>query len=289
MEDEDSNTALNISDLMASLMLFFLFISVAFMLEIQKENDSIKSIIAVYQNSQKELNTLIKNNIKIQKENDSLKKIILVYKKSKKELNKLVESNIKIQKVNQATKNIITIYQNSKKELNKMLHNEFDKDLKQWNAEITQENTIRFFIPFESASNEVPNVFKKILTNFFPRYINILIDNKIKDEIKEIRVEGHTSNVWNNAKNKEQIYLNNLNLSQERAKNVLIYLYDIDNSILSKNESWLEKKFRVNGMAFAKPIKINNKINWDKSRRVEFSIETKTEEKIQQIINQMKK
>ena len=84
MENEESNTALNISDLMASLMLFFLFISIAFMLEIQKENDAIKNIVAVYQNS--------------------------------------------------------------KKELNKMLHTEFDKDLKKWNAEITKENTIRFFI-----------------------------------------------------------------------------------------------------------------------------------------------
>jgi outer membrane protein OmpA-like peptidoglycan-associated protein len=47
------------------------------------------------------------------------------------------------------------------------------------------------------------------LDNFFPRYLEILTNNKYKKQIKEIRIEGHTSSVWKNA-TRGQSYINNL-------------------------------------------------------------------------------
>jgi len=219
MEESDFSP---ISDLMSGLMIIFIFISIAFMLNEKNKNETIKNILIVYQNSKKKLNTL--------------------------------------------------------------LHQEFDKDLKKYNAEITDDNRIIFFIPFKSGENKIPDRFKKILNDFFPRYIKVI--SFLKKEIKSINIEGHTSNTWNKAKNSQEIYINNLILSQERAKNVLIYIYSLNN--ISKYRKWLEKILKANGLAFAKPIIINGHIDWNKSKRVEFKVVTKSEEKITEILKQLK-
>ena len=161
----------------------------------------------------------------------------------------------KIKKTKDKITQIALAYQKSKIELNKDLHKEFDKDLKKWNAEITKDNSIIFNSPevlFETGKSEIKEKFKDILNDFFPRFIKILFSPKYKNEIDEIRIEGHTSNVWLSAKKPEDIYLNNMKLSQERANSVLNYVYLIDNTIIKNNGKFLEKYLRANGMAYAK-------------------------------------
>ena len=187
-------------------------------------------------------------------------------------------------------KEIAKTYEKDKAELNKDLHIEFLKDLKKWEAEITKDNTIVFNSPnvlFESGRSVIKNGFKNILNDFFPRYIKVLSSKKYKSEIDEIRVEGHTSTGWSNAISKQNIYLNNMLLSQNRANNVLSYCYRLNADLVKKNREWLEKHFRANGMAFAKlKYKDVNKTVQDimKSRRVEFKVQMKTEEKIYKIL-----
>jgi len=229
--NEENNTFISISDLMSGLMIIFMFIGIAFMINVKKQAEEL--------NRQKEY-----------------------------------------------IQNIVFLYQNSKRFLNLQLHKEFDKDLKKWNAEITKDNIVRFYIEFETGKSEVPNKFKIILNDFFPRYIKVI--KHFKKDIKELRVEGHTSKVWSSAKTKEEVYINNLVLSQQRAKNVLIYCYKIDNPKVIKNRKFLEAKFIANGMAYSHPIRINYKINWNKSRRVEFRVITKADEKIEKIIKTIK-
>ncbi len=157
--------------------------------------------------------------------------------------------------------------------LNKILHQEFDKDLTKWNAIITDNDIFRFNAPFKTGSSVIPDSFQKILEEFFPRYIKVLTQNNFKNEIDEIRVEGHTSNVWGKNSSKEEIYLNNMHLSQLRANNVLSFCYKIDNNIIKDNRIWLEKLLRANGMSFSKPIYIaSNIVDLDKSKRVEFRV-----------------
>lgn len=198
---------------------------------------------------------------------------------------------VQIQTEQEAVKEIAMTYRKSQQSLNQDLHKEFEKDLSKWGAEITKDNIFRFNSPnvlFKSGSSEMSNQFKEILDDFFPRYIKLLT-LKYRDEVDEIRVEGHTSNVWGNAKSKKDIYLNNIRLSQNRASNVLTYCYEIDNSFINKNREWLEKQFRANGMAFAKLIyKKNGKQDFKNSRRVEFRVLTKAQEKIYKIIEQLK-
>jgi len=160
-------------------------------------------------------------------------------------------------------------------ELNKALHSEFDSDLLAWKAEITDKNIVRFNAPFSEGSDVVSNDFKKILSEFFPRYAKLLYSEKFKPEIAEIRVEGHTSYGWGKLEDEQKIYLKNMYLSQDRASNVLTYSYQQ----VGNNEQllrWLEKKLRANGMAYSKPI-LDDSMDIDpqSSRRVEFRAMTK--------------
>jgi len=191
-------------------------------------------------------------------------------------------------------KEIARTYEKDKAELYKDLNIEFSKDLIKWEAEITKDNVIVFNSPnvlFKSGQSIIKEEFKTILNEFFPRYIQVLSSKKYKDEIDEIRVEGHTSNGWNSTLSKQTIYLNNMQLSQERANNVLSYCYMIDEKSVTTHREWLETHFRANGMAFAK-LKYkdtNNTIqDFIKSRRVEFKVQMKTEEKIYKILEASK-
>lgn len=161
--------------------------------------------------------------------------------------------------------------------LNKALHQEFDKDLEKWKAIITDENNMRFNSPFEAGSKELPDEFSLILADYFPRYIKVLTNEKFKYEIDEIRVEGHTSNGWGALTDKRKIYLNNMNLSQERASNVLELCYELNNTIVEDNRVWLQDHLRANGMAFSKLLFQDDSTEQDRarSRRVEFMVVTK--------------
>jgi len=187
-------------------------------------------------------------------------------------------------------KEIAKTYEKDKAELNKDLYTEFSKDLEIWKAEITDDNVIVFNSPnvlFEAGKSDIKKGFKDILNDFFPRYIKVLSSKKYTNEIDEIRVEGHTSYGWNSTTSKQLIYLNNMTLSQYRANNVLSYCYSLDNYLIKINREWLEKYFRANGMAFAK-LKYKDKEekiqDIAKSRRVEFKVQMKTEDKIYKIL-----
>ena len=221
-----NNEWMSISDMMAGLMMIFLFIAIAFMIEVQSEQDTIKEIAMTYRKSQTSLN--------------------------------------------------------------QDLHKEFEKDLERWGAEITQDNIFRFKSPevlFKTGSSEISQDFKEIINDFFPRYLKILTSQDYLKEIDEIRVEGHTSNIWNTHSTQDTIYLKNMSLSQDRANSVLTYCYKFIYEKSPLEAIWLEKKFRANGMAFANPVfHDDGKNNNIKSQRVEFRVLTKAQEKIYKII-----
>ena len=172
-------------------------------------------------------------------------------------------------------------YRDSKANLNEVLYEEFENDLKEWDAKITKDNAVVFNSPkvlFKVSKSDINSEFKKILSEFFPRYIKILTSKQYKDEIKEVRVEGHTSDKWGTLVSKKEIYLNNMKLSQNRAYAVLSYCYSLEDEAIKENRPWLEKFFRANGVAFAE---LKSK---EKARRVEFTIEMNSEEKVYKIL-----
>ncbi|QSZ42345.1 OmpA family protein [Sulfurimonas aquatica] len=188
---------------------------------------------------------------------------------------------IEVEKEKQGMKDIAISYRDTKANLNEALYSEFENDLEAWGATITQENSITFNSPevlFEVSKSNIKNDFKTILEEFFVRYVKVLTSKEYKDEIKELRVEGHTSDKWGNILSEKEIYLKNMQLSQSRAYEVLSYCYSLEDETIKENRTWLEKHFRANGMAFSK-LKKN-----DKARRVEFSIQMKSEDKVYEIL-----
>jgi outer membrane protein OmpA-like peptidoglycan-associated protein len=196
---------------------------------------------------------------------------------------------IEVEAEKEKIQNIAIAYKKGKVELNRALRREFQGDLHRWNAEILDNNTFRFKAPemlFESGKSKIRRDFKLILEEFFPRYIKILTDNRFRDGIDEVRIEGHTSSTWTNAESKIERYIYNAKLSQDRAFQVLNYctnLREMDGKL-----DWLIKVFRANGLSFAKPIYENGRENRKLSRRVEFRVITKTEDKIYQILEASK-
>ena len=188
---------------------------------------------------------------------------------------------IEVESKKEDMKDIAKSYRDTKADLNEVLYAEFENDLEAWDATISKDNTVMFNSPnilFEVSKSRVKDEFKTILNDFFPRYIKILISKQYKSEINEVRIEGHTSDEWAISTSKKEIYLNNMRLSQNRAFKVLSYCYSLDDDLVKENRVWIEKNFRANGMAFAKLIEK------EKARRVEFTIQMKSEDKVYEIL-----
>ncbi|RBQ31638.1 hypothetical protein CRU92_05330 [Arcobacter sp. FW59] len=179
------------------------------------------------------------------------------------------------------------IYKETMQGLSKALNKEFEKDLKGWGAVIDKDLTIRFQQPditFDRNSANLKLEFKKILDDFFPRYINIMMSNNFINNIEEIRIEGHTSSEGN--------YFNNMELSQDRSRTTLEYIMSSSNINLTiEQKEWLKKHFRAIGYSSAKPLNKNGltleqeeKEDFEKSRRVEFRVRTNIEDKVAEIV-----
>ena len=120
-------------------------------------------------------------------------------------------------------KEIIVTWQESEKNLYDDLHKEFKDNLEEWGAEIDRETlVIRFDSPkilFPEGVSKIPEPFKDILKDFFPRYMVVL--DKYAKNIDEIRIEGHTSSKWKKDSSVEGAYYENMRLSQARTRKVL--------------------------------------------------------------------
>ena len=185
--------------------------------------------------------------------------------------------NQKLLEINEAMSSIAKDYSDLRQELYEALLKEFGKDLKVWDASIDEDNTIRFNEPevlFDIGAKQV----KKRLDDFFPRYVKILALEKFQNSIEEIRIEGHTSQVWFAANTLEERYLGNAELSQARALEVLKYCFNLKS--INSYKEWLVKVFRANGLSFAKPLEDD-----DKSRRVEFRVITKANKDLLKILD----
>ena len=194
---------------------------------------------------------------------------------------RLATQNAELLELNKQMSDIAKTYKNLQAELYGDLVAEFSGDLEKWYAEIGEDNTVRFREPeilFDQGKKEVKLRFKQILDDFFPRYVNILTQPKYKGDIEEIRIEGHTSTEWQNAKSLEDRYLGNAELSQARALEVLKYCFN--NTQIKEDKQWLIGVLRANGLSFAKPLE-----SVELSRRVEFRAITKSNQKILEILD----
>ena len=221
--EQEEHHWLSISDLMSGLMVVFLFIAIAMMLNTQDERDKVKDVAVAYQENQ------------------------------------------------------VAIYQ--------ALMDEFKDDLPKWNADIDRQTlTFTFNSPdilFESGKKALNDRYKQLLSNFFPRYLKVL--SEFEDSIEEVRIEGHTSSVWNQHVTPTEAYFLNMRLSQGRTRNVLQYVYKLQDVDLFR--PWLKKHMVAVGFSSSHPVlDAQDQENLDASRRVTFRVITNADIKIKQIL-----
>jgi outer membrane protein OmpA-like peptidoglycan-associated protein len=214
---------LTVSDLMAGLMIVFLFVAVLFMLQVRDEQIFVESIARTYQ-------------------------------------------DLRV-------------------DLHRDLLEEFRHDLPRWNATIDSDLSVRFREPdvrFAPNSAALQARFREILDDFFPRYLRILSGPKYREEIEEIRIEGHTSSEAPGATELER-YFFNMRLSQERTRSVLEHV-----TLMSRArevDGWLRRRLTANGLSSSRPILRDEREDRNMSRRVEFRARLNSESRIDSILD----
>lgn len=176
------------------------------------------------------------------------------------------------------------------------LKEEFDKDFAEnkWNAVLDEDLSIRFLnerVLFAYNSDKITPEFKKILDDFYPRYMSILLNEKYLKNIAEIRIEGHSDSRGE--------YMYNVNLSQRRTAQVLNYILYNGKRPIDKYSNEEKELIRfwltANGFSYGRTVDGNgdftltsgNPEDQDKSRRVEFRIITKTEDLFKKMVEQL--
>lgn len=171
------------------------------------------------------------------------------------------------------------------------------KDFKSKNVELDADMSLKFLQDsinksdelFTIGSAEMTPSFKNKVAEIWPKYQQILLDKKNLPYISEIRIEGHTDTI---APKKDQMesYLYNLQLSSARAQSVLSFIRSLDSykSLPEENRSKLDFLLTSNGMSFSRTLnskgeistlsETDKSIDLNKSRRVEFKINTSNQE-----------
>jgi outer membrane protein OmpA-like peptidoglycan-associated protein len=254
MPDGDDNPfVLSIGDLMAALLLIFVLLLSATLLELQKEF-AIKKASA-----------------------EEAQKLAL----TREELAK--KAQISAEKIQE----LATTYKKLRKDLYNDLYAEFKNDLDRWSATIDEETlSIRFKEPsvfFDSGKSTLKLQFKDILRDFFPRYVQLLYQEKYQENIEEIRIEGHTSSEWFLDNGAKDAYFLNMQLSQDRTRSVLEF--GLSEMPAGEKKVWARSKITANGLSSSKRI-LRNDASEDKeaSRRVEFRVRTDAEKRIGDIL-----
>lgn len=188
----------------------------------------------------------------------------------------LMGALLQVQEKAEQDEEIVKRYDQIKTQLYIDLQDEFKDDLTVWRATIDSTLSIRFQEPsmlFDEGLDVLKPNFKVILDDFFPRYIAVLSRPQYKDNIEEIRIEGHT--------NSNGGYYSNMKLSQDRTRAVLQYCF----SLMKENDvKWLRGLVTANGLSSSHLIytKLGDE-DKNLSRRVEFRVRTNAEKQLEDI------
>ena len=221
---------LSVSDLMAGLMMVFLFVSIALMREAMVERDNVRI------------------------ERDKIKDVAVAYQE-----------------------NQVAIYD--------ALMEEFNSDLSGWGAEVDKETlSFNFKSPevlFATGETGLKPAFRTILDDFFPRYMSVL--DRFRGSIDEVRIEGHTSSIWNQRTPADEAYFKNMWLSQGRTRAVLAYVHALPES--DEQRDWIRRRVSAVGFSSSRPVLTSSgEEDRDRSRRVLFRVITNAETQIRKII-----
>ncbi len=164
-------------------------------------------------------------------------------------------------------------------ELVEELKEEFkDSDLKVAVDEKTGAITFDASILFDYNKSVLKPSGKEFLAKFLPKYADVLLSGKYKDNISEILIEGHTD--------PEGKYLFNLELSQKRALAVAEYCLGDNSDILPADQlESLRELVSATGRSYSSPVyDEEGEVDMEASRRVDFLFRLKDEEMVREMI-----
>ncbi|MBQ3270797.1 MAG: OmpA family protein [Clostridia bacterium] len=130
---------------------------------------------------------------------------------------------------------------------------------------------------FELGRYDLSERGERFIDSFLPVYLNVLFSDEYRNNVVEIIIEGHTDSLGS--------YLDNLELSQQRALAVASYVLDDDyHGISAAQKRQLRLVATANGRSFSDPV-LDAEGNEDKdaSRRVVFKFRLTDEQMIQQL------
>ena len=186
-------------------------------------------------------------------------------------------------------KAVATAYQDGQVAIYESLLKEFQDDLELWDARVDPESlSFEFQSPevlFSTGELALKARFREILDDFFPRYLNVLREHRTV--INEVRIEGHTSSVWNAQTPPDEAYFKNMWLSQGRTRSVLNYVYA--NSEIADDRDWVKRYVAAVGFSSSRPVTwANGEEDEARSRRVTFRVLTDVDIRMRAIVEKVK-
>ena len=241
-EEEETSYWLSYSDMMAALLLIFILI-ISFTLMQSKSQ---------YESKQAELD----------KQKEIIKEQEQLLKDQQEELDRIA---------------------GIRSDLVAALRDEFaDSSLNVKVDEKTGAITFDASVLFDVADSDLKEEGKTFLKEFLPKYCNVLLDEKYRDYVSEIIIEGHTDTNGS--------YIYNLELSQQRAFSVAKYCLTESNGIISSTDvELLRSVLTANGKSYSNPIyKEDGSVDLEASRRVEILFRLQDEEMIAEMMDILK-
>jgi outer membrane protein OmpA-like peptidoglycan-associated protein len=189
----------------------------------------------------------------------------------------------------------------TKEELYNELNTVFKDDFQKWEVQLGKDLSIKFTNPdvlFQSGQTNIRPYFASILTEFLPKYFDIILQKKYQDKISEIRIEGHTDNMPAPSYDQDP-YIANTLLSQKRSAKVIKFFRKMDyfQALPHEKSILIEFLLTANGLSYGRTIDVNGEltiisnkpIDKEKSRRVEFRIITKSDQLIEKVLNELER
>jgi outer membrane protein OmpA-like peptidoglycan-associated protein len=204
---------------------------------------------------------------------------------------------LEVQKKQKERDEIFEEFKATKEELFNELDSVFKSDFQKWEVKLDKDLSIKFTNPdvlFKSGATDIRPKFENILNSFLPRYLDVIMQEKYKDKIAEIRIEGHTD-IVPAPKYDRDPYVANIILSQRRSAEVVKYLRQMSyfNTLPENKINLIEYLLTANGLSYGRTVDengeltivSNNPINNEKSRRVEFRIITTSDKLVERVLN----
>jgi len=211
---------------------------------------------------------------------------------------------MEVQKQQDDINKIIKDYKETQAKIYNELDRTFTDKFKDYNLKVNPDLSIQitdasalFPVQFYDQEVNLTQRFETFLDEFTPLFLEIILDEGYKEDISEVRIEGHTSIQSPEREFEKDYYQKMLILSQKRSNKVLDYIMNQPSYYdLSERKKALMRFITTsNGLAFGKALDSSGKykyysnqpIHTNKSMRVEFRIITNSQKVIDEWIKKV--